>query len=558
MLVKVFVIAGLLVGSMAAQCGRQVVNPFTGQQDCIGANGNANPYTFSASAVTTLTVNTSSSNIGSLNQIVTACYTGSAPPFAPFTAYTIDAASTTSSVIFDFSSTANIRCAVNSNGAGPAGAVGATGATGPTGPTGGGGGSGATIPATTNVIAGDGAGNGANSGIAPAVIALQSGANVFTNSNDFGSGRWSPPLATFASPPTSPVTNQTFKFTDASAAGTCTGGGTSYAFCTWNGSSYVSLGGGGSGGLGTAFTPYTGVSGTPTFVVTANTSIQEFKISLTGSVTGSTLNVTGATQAQTLVTNICQDATGSRTFVFPTNMVGGGTPALDANSCTRQTWSFDGTNFNANAAATVQGISPTVISGPERSAETCPTTGQRTYTFNSTSHTILGCGNGTSTTDSTVISVSAPTNQVVGYIQDGTQHIVSLTTAYLPSNQAIRSIAQVVFNGGGTALSGSQTACVAVPFAATITSVTLASDISGSGTVDVRRVAGASYTGVASATTLIAGGGTTPSLSGSTYYHDSTLTNWTTSIAVNDEVCFALSSPSTANWIQASLLGTGN
>lgn len=46
---------------------------------------------------------------------------------------------------------------------------------------GGGGGGGATIPSTTNLIAGDGAGNGANSGIVPATVGLLAAVQSFTN-----------------------------------------------------------------------------------------------------------------------------------------------------------------------------------------------------------------------------------------------------------------------------------------------------------------------------------------------------------------------------------------
>lgn len=49
--------------------------------------------------------------------------------------------------------------------------------------------------------------------------------------------------ATFASPPAAPQTNQVFLFTDASATGVCSGSGTSFAVCVWNGSSYVAIAG---------------------------------------------------------------------------------------------------------------------------------------------------------------------------------------------------------------------------------------------------------------------------------------------------------------------------
>ncbi len=48
-------------------------------------------------------------------------------------------------------------------------------------PSAGGGGGGATIPSVTNLISGNGSGNGADSGIVPANVALLNGVNVFTN-----------------------------------------------------------------------------------------------------------------------------------------------------------------------------------------------------------------------------------------------------------------------------------------------------------------------------------------------------------------------------------------
>lgn len=52
-----------------------------------------------------------------------------------------------------------------------------------------------------------------------------------------------PSPTTFASPPSSPRTNQAYLFTDASATGTCTGGGTSMAYCVWNGSAWQAVAG---------------------------------------------------------------------------------------------------------------------------------------------------------------------------------------------------------------------------------------------------------------------------------------------------------------------------
>ena len=55
-----------------------------------------------------------------------------------------------------------------------------------------------------------------------------------------------PPTRTFASPPSSPVTGSVYIFTDSSAVGTCSGGGSALATCRWSGSAWQA--GGGAGG----------------------------------------------------------------------------------------------------------------------------------------------------------------------------------------------------------------------------------------------------------------------------------------------------------------------
>jgi hypothetical protein len=45
----------------------------------------------------------------------------------------------------------------------------------------------------------------------------------------------------FTAPPVSPALNQPFLFTTALSPGSCVGGGSSYSWCVWNGSSYVSV-----------------------------------------------------------------------------------------------------------------------------------------------------------------------------------------------------------------------------------------------------------------------------------------------------------------------------
>src|ERR1035437_7641051 len=68
---------------------------------------------------------------------------------------------------------------------------------------------------------------------------------------DAHGANWIPPTSTFASPPSSPATGSVYIFTDASAVGTCSGGGSALAICRWSGSAWSALGGGGGGGGGT-------------------------------------------------------------------------------------------------------------------------------------------------------------------------------------------------------------------------------------------------------------------------------------------------------------------
>lgn len=75
-------------------------------------------------------------------------------------------------------------------------------------PPSGGGGGGATIPSTTNLIKGDGAGNGADSGIVPANVATLSGTQTLTGAKTFSASTVvNSTTATSASAPTLTVTD---------------------------------------------------------------------------------------------------------------------------------------------------------------------------------------------------------------------------------------------------------------------------------------------------------------------------------------------------------------
>jgi hypothetical protein len=69
------------------------------------------------------------------------------------------------------------------------------------------------------------------------------------------------------------------------------------------------------------------------------------KITLTGNVTSSTLS--NASAGQTINFLICQDATGGRTFAWPTNVLGSMTVGSTASKCSAQNFIFDGTNAYA-------------------------------------------------------------------------------------------------------------------------------------------------------------------------------------------------------------------
>ena len=80
-------------------------------------------------------------------------------------------------------------------------------------------------------------------------------------------------VATFASPPSSPVLDRAYLFKDASATGTCTGGGTSYAICVWNGAAYVASSGTVTSAIIAGTTRQITVAGTCTFVTTGTCTL---------------------------------------------------------------------------------------------------------------------------------------------------------------------------------------------------------------------------------------------------------------------------------------------
>jgi hypothetical protein len=147
-----------------------------------------------------------------------------------------------------------------------------------------------------------------------------------------------------------------------------------------------------------------------------------------------------------------------------------------------------------------------------------------------------------------VIPKTCPTSQAVNAVLvDGSLNCIVTT--------ASKEIA-FGFNNSPSVLTA-QTACGVVTYTGTITGINMITDVTGTATVDIYTVALASYTGIAGigSYTEIANGGVT--MTGVTYYNNTTLTSWTKAItataAAPKVVCFALSSPSLAHTLSGKL-----
>jgi hypothetical protein len=118
----------------------------------------------------------------------------------------------------------------------------------------------------------------------------------------------------------------------------CTAAGTPG---TWN----EIAGGSGGSSFAPASTTVT-YSATPTFGVTA--SIQEFNMTLSGNVTASTLS--SAAAGDILIFNVCQNATGGYTFVWPTGFSAASAISSTASTCTTEIFTWNGSSATLVAA----------------------------------------------------------------------------------------------------------------------------------------------------------------------------------------------------------------
>jgi hypothetical protein len=119
---------------------------------------------------------------------------------------------------------------------------------------------------------------------------------------------------------------------------------------------------------------------------------------------------------------------------------------------------------------------------------------------------------------------------------------------------------EISFGFSSPSVLTAQTTCGVVTYSGTITGINWVTDVSGNATIDVTDYAQASYTGTAGSYTDIANGGVT--MTGATYYNNTTLTGWTTTFtataAAPKAVCFVLSAPATIHMISGKVTLTAS
>ncbi len=137
-------------------------------------------------------------------------------------------------------------------------------------------------------------------------------------------------------------------------------------------------------------------SATPIFPAA---SYSNFAITLTGNVTSST--ITGGSAGQMATIDVCQNATGGNTFVWPTNVLHAPPVSSGASSCTGIAAVYDGTT-NWNTIANSSATSTTPLTG---NLDTIPFTATPIYsTQNFSSFAMVLSGNVTSSSISGGIS----------------------------------------------------------------------------------------------------------------------------------------------------------
>src|ERR1019366_3255316 len=121
-----------------------------------------------------------------------------------------------------------------------------------------------------------------------------------------------PPQATFASPPSSPVTGAEWTFRDASTAGTCSGGGSAIAKCRWSGSAWQAVGGGGG-------------SSSQASIFSGGTQVQGYVQCAHSTVSYTALTAAASSQEITIQTGISGNARWDQIMVSETTQFAGAT-----------------------------------------------------------------------------------------------------------------------------------------------------------------------------------------------------------------------------------------
>jgi len=107
-----------------------------------------------------------------------------------------------------------------------------------------------------------------------------------------------------------------------------------------------------------------------------------------------------------------------------------------------------------------------------------------------------------------------------------------------------------VIDGGGSAITTGEKGHLEVPFACTITQVTLLADQTGSITIDIWKDTYANFPPTDADSIC---GGNEPAIASGQKYQDSTLTNWTTTINDGDILAFNVDSCATITRVTVAL-----